>query len=245
MDAAQAVRVARRRAGLSQRALAAHAGVSARTVAAIEAGQGSPTWRTVSALLAAAELEPALDRALPTPCAHLVRYLRYSTSERLYLSLGGTYQPARDLRLAPWREVTVSVRSPGAVTAEELGSLRIATRSTEATGWVPVAVPYGGVVLVPPPELLALDAACASQRVATRAAARLLHEQSGRDEAARRAAVHRDPDEPRERTRLQETRAHGNGALELPSRMTSRAWRLEGRVSLRQWMWDHQYPGVE
>jgi DNA-binding XRE family transcriptional regulator len=58
MDAAHAVRAARRRALLSQRELAAQAGVSLRTVAAIEAGRTSPSWRTMSALLAAVGLEP-------------------------------------------------------------------------------------------------------------------------------------------------------------------------------------------
>jgi transcriptional regulator with XRE-family HTH domain len=54
VDAARIVRYARRRAGLSQRALAERAGVAQPAVARIERGAVSPTLETLSRLLAAA-----------------------------------------------------------------------------------------------------------------------------------------------------------------------------------------------
>jgi hypothetical protein len=47
-------------------------------------------------------LELSLDRELPEPCDHLQRYLQFSLTERLYLSLGGTWQPRYDGRLSVW-----------------------------------------------------------------------------------------------------------------------------------------------
>jgi hypothetical protein len=100
-------------------------------------------------------------------------------------------------------------------------------------------------ISVPVPDQLALDPRCHAYRLSLRAAGRLLHEQAGRDDAGRRAAAHRDPDEGAEASRLLSTAIYGNGALERPSTGKSRAWRLEAPVSLRQWMREHRYPHVE
>lgn len=51
------VREARSRAGLSQRQLARRAGTAQSVVARVENGQTSPTWETLSRLLAAAGFE--------------------------------------------------------------------------------------------------------------------------------------------------------------------------------------------
>ena len=61
MDAAELLRRSRRRAGLSQRALAAAAGTSQPAVAAIESGRKQPTVATLDRLLRATgtELVPA------------------------------------------------------------------------------------------------------------------------------------------------------------------------------------------
>ena len=63
MDAASAIRAARRRAGLTQGALAARAGTSQATVSAYESGRKQPSVATLDRLLAAAgsrlPVEPA------------------------------------------------------------------------------------------------------------------------------------------------------------------------------------------
>ena len=55
--AAELLRQARARAGLSQRALAARAGTAQSAVARIERGQTSPTWSTLERLLKAANYD--------------------------------------------------------------------------------------------------------------------------------------------------------------------------------------------
>ena len=55
--AAELLRQARARAGLSQRALAQRAGTAQSAIARIESGLTSPTWDTLQRLLAAVDLE--------------------------------------------------------------------------------------------------------------------------------------------------------------------------------------------
>lgn len=81
-------RTARRRAGLSQRALAARAGTTQSVVARIELGEVSPTWGTVTRLLAAAGFR--LDTYLaesPVVDSHMLgdvpRILALSPEQRL------------------------------------------------------------------------------------------------------------------------------------------------------------------
>ncbi len=66
MDAARALRDARRSAGLTQAALAARAGTSQATLSAYEAGRKQPSLATLSRVLEAAgarlTVEPALAR---------------------------------------------------------------------------------------------------------------------------------------------------------------------------------------
>lgn len=61
---ADLVRQARLRRGLSQRALAARAGVEQSTIARIESGEADPTWSTVNRLLAGAGF--SLAEPIPT-----------------------------------------------------------------------------------------------------------------------------------------------------------------------------------
>ena len=82
------VRTARRRAGLSQRALARRAGTAQSVVARIEAGDVSPTWDTLTRLLEASGF--TLDAALvigPAEQTHMLddvpRILRLTPEERL------------------------------------------------------------------------------------------------------------------------------------------------------------------
>jgi len=57
ITAAELLRQARTRAGLSQRALAQRAGTAQSAIARIESGLTSPTWDTLQRLLAAVDLE--------------------------------------------------------------------------------------------------------------------------------------------------------------------------------------------
>ncbi|HVM28156.1 MAG TPA: helix-turn-helix transcriptional regulator [Mycobacteriales bacterium] len=83
MDPAHLLRTARRQAGLSQRQMAARSGVAASTVADVERGAVRPSLQVLDRLLDAAGLEVTLDRRLPAPCPHLVRYLRLPLATRL------------------------------------------------------------------------------------------------------------------------------------------------------------------
>ena len=85
---ADLLRAARQRAGLSQRELAARAGTAQSVVARIELGQASPSWDTLSRLVAAAGLELHANLE-PGAVAHshmladVPRILRLSPGERL------------------------------------------------------------------------------------------------------------------------------------------------------------------
>ena len=82
------LREARRRAGLSQRALAQRAGTAQSVVARIEAGITSPSWNTLERLLAALgfEIRAALT-ARPDANTHMLddvtRILQLSPEQRL------------------------------------------------------------------------------------------------------------------------------------------------------------------
>lgn len=86
--AADLLRDARVRAGLSQRALADRAGTSQSVVARIERNQASPTWDTLTKLLASAgfALRSRLD-LLPPESSHMLadvgRILALSPEARL------------------------------------------------------------------------------------------------------------------------------------------------------------------
>ena len=87
-SAAELLRQARRRAGLTQRALARRARTAQSVIARVERGLASPTWDTLARLLAAAgfELHPQLDPH-PTARSHMLadvaRIRRLSPEQRL------------------------------------------------------------------------------------------------------------------------------------------------------------------
>ena len=87
-DAGSILQAARARAGLSQRQLAARAGTAQSVVARIELGEASPTWDTLSRLLAAAGFD--LDTQItvrPVAGSHMrddvARILSLTPEERL------------------------------------------------------------------------------------------------------------------------------------------------------------------
>ena len=65
MDIGVELRLARRRAGLTQRALAAHAGTSQETLSAYESGRRQPTIETLTRLLAGTDSRLAIERGRP------------------------------------------------------------------------------------------------------------------------------------------------------------------------------------
>jgi transcriptional regulator with XRE-family HTH domain len=80
MEAAPALTIARRRSGLTQRALAVRAGTSQATVSAYENGRKQPSVATLSRLLAAAgsrlAVEPAEQPVVQVAEKQLVRRAR-------------------------------------------------------------------------------------------------------------------------------------------------------------------------
>lgn len=102
MDADRLLRAARRQAGLSQRALAARAGVPPSVVAEIESGRRSPRWQLVQELLRCADLDVQL--CLPSaPLQETDRaWLALSTSARLYWALGGRRHHRQDRTHPSW-----------------------------------------------------------------------------------------------------------------------------------------------
>lgn len=72
-DAATLLREARTQAGLSQRQLAQRAGTAQSVIARIERGLASPSWGTLSRLLAAAGLELRAElEPRATPGSHML-----------------------------------------------------------------------------------------------------------------------------------------------------------------------------
>ena len=87
-DAANLLREARRRAGLTQRELAKRAGTAQSVVARIERGLRDPSWQTLERLIAAAGFSLHAELTLrPTPDSHMLqdvaRVLSLTPEERL------------------------------------------------------------------------------------------------------------------------------------------------------------------
>jgi transcriptional regulator with XRE-family HTH domain len=88
MDAAHLLRAARRAAAVSQRGLAARAGVAPSVVGEIESGRSQPQVATLERLLHALGLELGVLPRYESEDEALRRWLRASTSDRLRWALG-------------------------------------------------------------------------------------------------------------------------------------------------------------
>lgn len=119
MDPAQMFRAVRRRQGWSQRELAAHSGVHARTIAAVESGERIPTLDVVRQVLTVAELELTVDAVPPPVSDDVRRHLRQSLTERLHRSLGGGGMPHRSRPAAPVWDQLVRLASCGNLVLHE------------------------------------------------------------------------------------------------------------------------------
>lgn len=133
MDAAEVVWQARVAASMSQRELARAAGVSRGTVGNIESGRQRPSWTVLCHLLDVCGLELAVATPVPQLDDRTKHYLRMSTTERLYLSLGGPAPLAVPLHMhAPPVGVQLSRLSlRGTVTLGPLSALGV---------WLPMTV---------------------------------------------------------------------------------------------------------
>jgi transcriptional regulator with XRE-family HTH domain len=256
MDAAEMLRTARRHVGLSQRELAAAADVSARSIAAWEAGQRSPSLAALGRVLAAAGLELVAEPRIPQDAdTSLRQHLSLSLTQRLRLALGESGVLAKPPHSQTWGDLIAVARSgqvllePPLATAMWLPDVRVGRplvsvfhprrslpRGSISTrvrpGDAPLAaVPFlmgaGARVWVLPPAELALPA---EQERMLRLAARLLHLDSSRDDAERRRPAHRDPDEGDEDLRLLRTKAISRR----PDLRNGRGWRLGAAASLAQ-----------
>ena len=104
----QLVREARKRAGLTQRALAQRAGVAQSTVARIESGARCPSTDMVERLVRAAgfEIRVALGDPDPQTTSMLKRNLRRTPAERLANAVRAT-------RFVQWARATLQTSGDG------------------------------------------------------------------------------------------------------------------------------------
>lgn len=226
MASTELFRLARRRAGLSQRELAETCGISARTVARVEAGD-SASMVVLSAVLSVAGLELSAEPCVPVASAALQAHLRRSLPARVRRLLDGD-GPLSSRRTDRWRELDRFSRSgrlvlvgptavglwlpglacPPRLSVQRSSSEAVLPVTASPPPWLdveevrrlsPAAVRVGmgfPEALTLSPAELALDPSCAEHRLALRCAARALHDDDARDDAGRRARGHRDPNMP-------------------------------------------------
>lgn len=257
MDPAHLVRAARRQAGLSQRDLAARAGLARRTIGAVEAGRQSPSATVLDRLLEAVGLDLVLcPRDDGAEDLELRQHLLLSLTQRLRLALGESRVLQAPCRTAGWAEllmlsrrgkvvveppladalwfptgpvspVAVTLHSPHDAPTTVVVQVRLAEQPP-SSALIPVILQIGRRVWVSPPSDLALR----DERIGRlRQADVLLHQCAARDGAGRRRPAHRDPDECDEEWRLLVTKGASGHR---PDPRDSRAWRLDASASLAQ-----------
>lgn len=249
--------------------MATASGVAATTLAAVEAGRRPPTVAVLSAVLAAANLELAVDRPVQPVCRHVRRHLHDSLTVRLLRWLGGHGDLRRDRTLPLWCQLralaaTGRVELPGCAAlglwlpgierpplleagfqvhphahVPAVPDLRLVTLSFRPAALVIVSIASWSVE-VPTPAELALDPRCASYRTALRSVARVLHEEGPVDGVGRRTAGHRDPAHHREEHEVWHTKRWKK--LPMPPADDQRSWRLNDEASLTAWLRRHGYP---
>lgn len=269
VDAIEIVRTARRRAGLSQRPMAAASGVGHSTLAGIEAGRRAPSLAVLRSVLAVAGLELAVDQPVEPVCGHVRQHLQDSLTVRLYRWLGGAGDPRRARTLPLWSQLC-AVAAAGRTELSGRAALGLwlpavdrptvlevgfrlhpgapspVTPGLQLVGLsrgrgTPVTVSIGGhSITVPTPGELALHVRCGPERAALRGVARLLHDEGPWDGAGRRTAGHRDPDHEREEGEVWHTKRWKQ--LEMPPAHDRRSWRLDDEASLSAWLRAHGFP---
>jgi transcriptional regulator with XRE-family HTH domain len=270
VEVGRLLRAARQQSGLSQRALAERAGVSASVVAHAEADDANPPWELVQLLLAAAghDLQLAPRPELP-PGA--VEWLWQSTSARLYRALGGRQHHRHDRLHPAWVELgriatgrcvvlgpelsaamwlpdrIVEAPSVVSVTANDRWGRPLPTVSALHLRVGPVAtagtVPVGVTVraeVQAHPPDSPLLRTDPATGRALSAVAALLDAQQRRDRQGRRSAAQKDSRTMVERDFVQSRRRFGR--LPEPDPRERRDWRLGGAATFREWMERHGYP---
>lgn len=270
MDGSEVLRAVRRRQAWSQRELARRSGVSASTVAAIEAGQRQASLAVLDAVLAAAGLELAVNVAVPEVPPATRAWLGLSLTRRLYLAVGGSGMPPRRNRTPLWGQL-LDLAGRGSVVlhadtaaavwlrpAAPLTSLDVCYRAQQT--WPCPATPdvrqidacgkhaAAGVSIlqdqwvlhVDPPADLALLPEHAGRQAELRAVARLLHQAAPQDLAARRPAAHKDADHLAEQNYVFHTKRYGHRPM--PDSSDTRGWRVRDDASLAAWLLRHGYP---
>ena len=266
MEASEAVRAARQQSGLSQRALAAAAGVSRSVVADLEAGATHPRWSTVVRLLDAVGLGLALTAPAVTPDARALAYLGLSTSSRLHWSLGGSGRVVDAQAPVAWRELGELARSHHAVLSLD-ASLGVwlpehrPERPLRVETWRRVPGPplpafdELEVVTVAPRDLRGLVPVGVThvrdvhvpaplspawlgrpEAPALRGIGLVLDRERARDEQGRRTMAHRNTALPREADLVRTTRTWRVDARVFLDARDRRDWRLGGPASLGAWL---------
>lgn len=248
MDLPTVIRLARQSAGLSQRALAGLAGVSPGLVAGAEAGRSAVSIEVLDRLLEACALDLELvprGAALADEAEvdALSTHLLLSTTQRLYLALGGTAHWSS----GPYPAIFETLaRSQGRALSDELalgiwlpdrsfrGTLVDATVPRQASHHVGVRVGFWSWTWVAPPLTLAA-AYQGDERRLLYVAAAMLAMTDARDEGERRPPPHRTPDESNEAVHMARSLTYAMlRSRQLPDGRDSRGWRLQQPVSLRQ-----------
>lgn len=227
---------------LSQRAMAAGAGIGLRTLAGVESGQRGVSVAVLDRLLASVGLDVCLvPRLHDESSTALRRHLSLSLTQRLRLALGESPSVHVPPRTRAWQDL-VTLSQQGRVVLEgrlaaaiwlPLGIVEQTSTSTvgehEHPSLVPITLVHSCRVWVRPPGELAMPD---EQTTLLRQADLLLHAHAALDDADRRRPPHRDPDEDDEHWRLLVTK--GAGQVVRPDARLSRAWRLNAPASLQQ-----------
>lgn len=259
MDVPRLVRTVRRRAGLSQRAFAAAAGISRSTVADAERGTRLPSLAVIQRMLTIAELTLSLaptDAPPPEEAERaLRRYLRRPLTQRLRLALDES--PYALTQGPVWRELAALSRVGDVLLQPPLAyrlwlpdgpatPVRVVLHrphsAVPATDAVQVDVvdeprpPRAVSVALQPPQQVWVptpdELPVDDVAARLRSAAALLHDEAARDDGGRRRPPHRDPQDRAEYERVTHTKSIPDPYVGSPTR--SRAWRIGGAASLAQ-----------
>lgn len=270
MDVGRLLRAARRQRGLSQRELAALAGVGRSTVASMENDGARPSWPLVMTLLGAMGLDVALALK-PTPPAGAEEWLAVSASARLHWVLTRRHGYRADNASPAWTELrqlavhrvvvlspelSVALWLPDAIVGRPAATV-VTDRNGQGTplpetpSWDVETGPIAteGLVTVSVSDRWQVYAHAPDAPVlhtdpavssSLRAVGDLLDSRMRKDVQGRRRAAHKDSRVLSEISWAATRRRFGT--LPIPSALDRRDWRLGGAATFREWLLLHGYP---